>query len=240
MTYSHLAAEFIGGNPAHMQGAQTPGYVVIHGTVSPCVRNGARNTANYFTSSSAGGLAHYVVDPGEIIACCQEEVAAWHSGHNADSLGVELCDPQVGDSSRWADADHDAMLLLAAKLVADLCTRWNIPIQRLSPAELRDGGRGIVGHNDVRLAWPGCTDHTDPGAGFPWEHFLNLVRQAAAPAAAPSTPSEVPVIYTFSPGGSFLVVATKVTKVDPAQWAASGAPVVKVPAGVRPDQILPL
>lgn len=182
MTVSKLASATILGYPGHQQGPQTPAYLVVHGTVSATRYGGARATAAYFQSASSGGLAHYVVDPGEIIATCPEEIACWHSGHNANSIGFELCDPQAGPASRWADSLHVAELSLATRLVADVAGRHDIPLVKLSPAELAAGKRGIVGHNDVRLAWPGCTDHTDPGPDFPWEKFLAAVHAAQGPA----------------------------------------------------------
>ena len=149
--------------------------IVIHGTVSPCERGGAKNVARYFQSSSAGGSAHYVVDPGETVACLKETVVAWHAPPNTGSIGVELCDPQKGSSSRWRDDNHEAMLKRAAALVRQIAARWNIPLRRLTVAEVKAGKHGICGHVDVSKAFS-QTDHTDPGSGFPWDHFMALVR----------------------------------------------------------------
>src|SRR5690348_5937428 len=53
--------------------------IVIHSTVSPCVEGQARNSALYFRSPSAGGSAHYVVDPGEVVQVVYDGVIAWHA-----------------------------------------------------------------------------------------------------------------------------------------------------------------
>ena len=164
--------------------------IVIHATVSPCVKGGARNVAKYFQSDNAGGLAHFVVDPLESVQCCPEDVACWHAPPNHGSIGVELCDPQSGDGARWSDPNHEAMLALAAKLVADLCKRHSVPVTRLSSADLVAGKHGITGHVDVSHAFH-QSDHSDPGAAFPWTHFINLVSkasQAAQPHVAPVAP----------------------------------------------------
>lgn len=175
MTISTLAAAYIPGDPAHTSGRQSVcNRVVIHGTVSPTVVGGARATASYFQSPGAGGLAHYVVDPAEIIACAQEETVCWHAPPNQDSIGIELCDPVDADPARWADSAHQAMLVLAAKLTVDICHRWSVPTVQIDVAGLLAGQRGICGHVDVAQAWH-QSDHHDPGAGFPWAQFMALM-----------------------------------------------------------------
>lgn len=172
-----MAYPSIPGYSGHTSGTQTAvNRIVIHATVSPCVKGGARNVARYFQSSGAGGSAHYVVDPGEIIRCYAETTVTWHAPPNAGSIGIELCDPQKGTAARWADADHEAMLRLAAKLVREVAARWKVPLARLSVADLKAGKRGICGHVDVANAWH-KTDHGDPDiAGpFPWTRFMSLV-----------------------------------------------------------------
>ena len=148
--------------------------IVIHGTVSPCVKGGAVSVARYFQSPKTGGSAHYVVDPGEVVRCVPEGTVAYHAPPNTGSIGVELCDPQKGSSDRWGDANHEAMLVRAATLVRQIAIRWGIPLKRLSVAQVKAGARGICGHVDVSNAFR-QTDHTDPGSGFPWAHFMDLV-----------------------------------------------------------------
>ena len=159
--------------------------IVIHCTVSPCVKGGARNIAAYFRDRvTRPSSAHYVVDPGEVVQTVWDSVVAYHAPPNDHSLGVELCDPMTGPGSRWRDDDHEAMLRHAAELVAGLCAAYNVPVRHVTPAQLRAGERGICGHADVRDAWHQTT-HYDPGETFPWAHFLKLVREAGKPEPAP-------------------------------------------------------
>lgn len=162
---------------AHSSGRQSNvSRIVIHCTVSPCAPGWAVKIANYFKSPNSGGSAHYVVDPSAIVQCLPEDTIAWHAPPNTNSIGVELCDWQKGNASRWSDSDHESMLKRAAVLVRGIANRHDIPIVRIGPAELRKGKRGICGHVDVSNAWH-QSDHGDPnmGGNFPWEHFLNLV-----------------------------------------------------------------
>jgi N-acetyl-anhydromuramyl-L-alanine amidase AmpD len=148
--------------------------IVIHGTVSPCVRGGARAVANDFHRTHRDASAHYVVDPGHIVQCLKETTIGFHAPPNNKSIGIELCDPQKGSSARWRDANHEAMLRLAAELVREVAARWKVPLVKLSTAEVQSLRHGICGHVNVSHAFH-MTDHTDPGKGFPWAHFMSLV-----------------------------------------------------------------
>lgn len=187
MTASIKPDVFIQGFTGHEGGPNgTITRVVIHATVSPCEPGDARNVAAYFQSPNSGGLAHYVVDPTEVVGCAPLDRWVWHAPPNPGSIGVELCDPQTGADSRWADDNHVAMLNRAASLVAGLCVHYSLPIVHLSAADLLVGKHGITGHAEVSGAWH-QSDHTDPGSGFPWSAFIALVKKAAAPA--PSDPN---------------------------------------------------
>jgi hypothetical protein len=110
------------------------------------------------------------------VQCVKETTIAYHAPPNTGSIGIELCDPQTGPSSRWGDAGHEAMLRLAARLVREVAARWKVPLKRLTVADLKTGKHGICGHVDVSNAWH-QSDHSDPGSGFPWDHFMTLVTE---------------------------------------------------------------
>lgn len=180
---------FIQGNQAHTSGPMgTVDLVVIHATVSPCKVGGARQNASYFQTDAAGGLAHYIVDPSEVVQACREAVACWHAPPvNQRAIGIELCDPQAGLASRWGNPAHKSMLALAARLVADVCHRHGLPMVYVDHNSLLRGERGITTHHDVTLAYHKST-HTDPGPAFPMGAFITAVnghRTAPPPTPAP-------------------------------------------------------
>lgn len=163
--------------------------IVLHGTVSPTEVGGARKIAAYFRSTAAGGSAHYVVDPGEVVQVAYDSVVCWHAPPNANSLGVEMCD-WVADGgrgaalplSRWNHGDHAAMLARTARLVAQLCLAYDVPPRMVGPVGLRAGRRGICEHSDVAEAFK-QSSHWDCG-NFPRRRFVRMVRQYVAAAKA--------------------------------------------------------
>jgi N-acetylmuramoyl-L-alanine amidase len=175
--------------------------VVIHGTVSPTREGQALATAQYFARVVRPSSAHYTVDPGAIWQSLPEDVIAYHDGTNKESIGVELCDMVDGSADRWIRPVHQHMLRRAARLVNELCERYDIPIRRLTPAQIRNGEKGICGHVDMRDAFPGSTTHYDPGASFPWAAFLVMVRSlppvtpVVPPVPAPLIPEDAMYIW---------------------------------------------
>lgn len=195
------------GPPAKAsKGSNKPIYrIVLHGTVSPTAKGEARKIAAYFRSPNAGGSAHYVVDPGEVVQAAYDSVICWHAPPNSHSIGVEFCDWVAANNgrggalplSRWDGGLHADMLARGARLVAELCLAYDVPVQLVGPAGLRSGKRGICEHSDVSEAWR-QSSHWDLG-NFPRRRFLSMVQaevaaikaKQQAPAAAP--PQPVPV-----------------------------------------------
>lgn len=161
--------------------------IVIHGTVSLTMLGGALQIAHFFTLASAGGSAHYVVDPAQVVGCVREAEIAWHAPPNAHSIGWEFCDMVAWDPrypngfpneaawhGRWSLPAWDAMLRLGAAGVRADALRLGVPMARIGVGQLLAGAHGICGHIDVSQAWH-QTDHTDPGPDFPWDRFMGYV-----------------------------------------------------------------
>lgn len=183
------------GPPAHSSdGENKPvNRIVIHSTVSACKAGGARQIAAYFKSSSAGGSAHYVVDPGEVVQVAYDSVICWHAPPNQHSLGIEMCDtpgPVPDDKPataaykaarrrwRWRLPQQQQLLERTAQLTAELALAYRVPIRYVGPVRLRLGWRGITTHAAVSLAWRQST-HWDPGF-WPRREFMRRVRRHAA------------------------------------------------------------
>ena len=167
--------------------------IVIHSTVSPCVPGGARNIAAYFRSPSAGGSAHYVIDPREVVQAAYDSVVCWHAPPNPHTLGLEMCEypgPVPNDpprsarrkalkkSWRWVKPRQQRMLRRTAKLTAELCLAYDVPVRFLGKRKLKKLGRdarGITTHANTSLAF-GQSTHWDPGW---WPRGLFMVQVRA-------------------------------------------------------------
>lgn len=156
--------------------------VVIHCTAGaePGQAGAARSTAAYTKSTSRPSSWHYCADSKESVQLTYDSVVAYHDGTNSNSIGYELsCSLSSEGKGHWERADHQAMLKIAAEDVARLCLAYDVPIVKLTPAEVRAGKKGLCGHVDMRSAFPGSTSHWDPGPYFPWAQFIGLVKAAA-------------------------------------------------------------
>lgn len=159
--------------------------IVIH-TIEGVRREGtARSTARWFagelapTFPSPAASAHYCIDDQETIACVLDCHMAWHApGANEDGIGIEHAGFAAMTREQWRDGYSSAVLLRSASLVRGLCDRWKIPIARIGADELRAGAGGICGHFDCTVAFSHGRGHTDPGEGFPWSDYLDLVQTA--------------------------------------------------------------
>lgn len=168
--------------------------IVIHETVSPCVPGGARSIAAYFRSPRAGGSAHYVVDPGEVVQVVLDDTVAWHAPPNEHSLGIEMCDypsslsldhwlakdpAQVEHGNRknplrYLEKNHRQMLRRTARLTAQLCLAYDVPAKFLTPEQLLAGEHGVTTHANVTKAFH-QSSHWDPGL-WPKRAFMRQVR----------------------------------------------------------------
>lgn len=188
-TYPSPSPDYIGPANRHGGSNNKPvDRIVIHATVSACAV-GARSIAEYFKRTSKPASAHYVVDQKEPIQALFDSYVGYHAPPNTHSLGIELCCTLAGQGKgHWKRRDHQKMLRNAAKLTAQLCLHYDVPVVHLDGADLRAGKRGIAGHADVRDGWHQTT-HWDPGPYFPWADFLRMVREEVAKIQQPVTPA---------------------------------------------------
>jgi MYXO-CTERM domain-containing protein len=138
------------------RGAAQINYIVIHtvqGSYAGCI--------SWFKNSSSKVSAHYVVrsSDGQITQMVDDKNVAWHDAcFNSQSIGIEH-EGYISDPGRWYT---DAMYKASAKLTSWLCDQYGIPKTRAH----------IMGHVEA----PDCSDHTDPGSGWNWNYYMELVK----------------------------------------------------------------
>lgn len=161
-------------------------YIVIHYTAGSERATSAEDGAAYDARRTDGTSTHYFVDSNSVVQCVRTSDRANTARSKGNRLGIqyELCGT-VQTRAQWLDAASLPTLRNAAKQAARDAKRYGIPVRRLSVAETRrawtefpNGPRGFVGHVDCTYAYPeDGGDHTDPGANFPWDTFLDMVRE---------------------------------------------------------------
>jgi len=142
--YGHVVGilrQIKGGNPM----SKFPGYSSLTTRVDPRImpsssragkkishilvhHNAGTSTEAALNTWAAGQTsAHYQITPNEIIGCIEEPYAAWHAGTldmNQRSIGLEHLNSS--GAPRWEVAD--ATLRNSAKIIADICKRYNLPV----------------------------------------------------------------------------------------------------------------
>lgn len=137
--------------------------IIIHDT-----EGSYAGTISWFKNPDAQVSAHYVVrsSDGHIAQMVDEKNIAWHDAcYNTNTVGIE----HEGYASKPEQWFTEAMYTESAKLTAYLADKYNVP------KEHKTGG--IQGHGEA----PDCSDHTDPGPGWNWTHYMDLVRTGGAP-----------------------------------------------------------
>jgi hypothetical protein len=122
-----------------------------------------------FFDRSTNSSSHAVADDATLLDnLVPYDRAAWTLRNgNSRSDNLELCGFAKWTRNEWLD-QHQGMLNNAARWIRSRCQARGIPIVKLSPADVRAGRAGVIGHVDYTQ---GTNDgsHWDPGPGFPWD-----------------------------------------------------------------------
>ena len=109
----------------------------------------------------------------------------WAARATGNRYGIHYSFLGYARESRDVWLAHMHQLELAARAAAHDCKEYELPLKWLTPAELRAGHKGLCTHADISAAWHE-SDHTDPGAGFPKDVMLQLIRRHMNNSAAPT------------------------------------------------------
>jgi N-acetylmuramoyl-L-alanine amidase len=150
--------------------------IIIHSTES----HSARSSANWFANPNSKGSAHILVDDNECYRTLDDTVIPWGApGANTHGFHVEHTGFAAWDRAKWMS--HEQTLRRGAFKSAIHAVKFGIPIQLLNVADLKNGRSGFATHATVSKFHPPKKGggHTDPGAGFPLDHYMELVEQFA-------------------------------------------------------------
>lgn len=139
-------------------------HIVIHDT-----EGSFAGSVSWFQDPTAKVSAHYIVRSidGYIVQMVDEKNVAWHDKcFNTTTIGIEH-EGYMAAPERWYT---EAMYLESAKLTAYLADKYGIAKAHGT----------ILGHGEA----PDCSDHEDPGPGWNWPHYIDLVKTGGAPTYA--------------------------------------------------------
>ncbi|MFX4291472.1 N-acetylmuramoyl-L-alanine amidase [Streptomyces bohaiensis] len=157
----HGGAEWIPASGANLRRASRPRDFGIDRVVVHMPEATYDVTLRVFQDPSHRASTHYVVrsEDGHVAQMVRELDVAYHAGNrafNERSVGIE--------HEGWADQPEyltEAMYRSSATLVAGICARHGIPVDR----------DHIVGHREVPEVVRVC-----PGSAWDWDRYIELVR----------------------------------------------------------------
>lgn len=169
----------------------------------------------YF-NSGVQASSHVGIDAGGVQQYVDYGQAAWtlRSG-NPVSDNAELCafsrwtrDQWLGSATVDGCVNPRRILENAAAWTRQRCQARGIPMVKLSPADVKAGKRGVIGHVDWTLGM-GDGTHTDPGSNFPWDVFMQMVNNG--------TPIEEDDV-SWTENLTFTAPDGKVTSIQARDW----------------------
>lgn len=170
--------------------------IIIHDT-----EGSYQSAIDRFADPTQGVSAHYTIRSadGDITQMVHEADTGFHAGnraYNDRSIGIEH-EGYAAHPQQWYT---DTMLQASARLVAAICVKYNIVPTHTGASP---GARGsIIGHADIPsedgLHWGGNDSHTDPGSGWPWSRYMQMVQSYLVPP----TPVPAPALIPTGPGGA--------------------------------------
>jgi hypothetical protein len=147
-------------------------HIVLHSTEGDT----AAGAASWFANPASGGSAQLVVDDRECYRALDNTRIPWGApGTNVDGFHIEHAGFARWSRQKWMS--HEQTLRRGAFKAALHAVRFGIPLKLLSANDLSHGRSGFVTHATVSRVFHGS--HTDPGDGFPLDHYMELVKQFA-------------------------------------------------------------
>lgn len=237
-TATRTTAEYIGakwGGPPRAYGRGRDGkgvrLSVIHYTAGAEGRTSAEDGNAYDKRRTDGTSCHAFHDRDSTVQEVDRADRSNSAYSKGNRLGIhhELCGT-VQTRAQWFDEASDPTLWRAARAVAQDCVDFQLEPRRLTVPEVRaawysypNGPRGICGHVDITYAFPeDGGNHTDPGAQFPWDVFIERVKIGIAElTGAPTAPA--PTGRKARHSMVLYFTTRKTANGDTPVWALAGA-----------------
>lgn len=186
------------GIPSSSRGGTKARLVAVHTAESARTATSLRS---YFDRTESAS-SHVAIDATTTLEMVPRSRAAWTLRNgNPYSVNAELCAFAAWSRADWLStgtvqgcANPRKIVSRAAAWARRECLALGIPMVKLSPADVRAGKAGIIGHHDYTV---GMRDgsHWDPGPNFPWDIFMAEVRRGGA---APTEEDDIKFTDTYT------------------------------------------
>lgn len=177
----------------------------------------AINEAINATHRTDGVSSHFYADNREVMQSLDTVDRAGHSGTtigNENAVAIEITGVNGWTREQWiSNVNWDAVGLTLAYVVRF----YGIAVRHATVAEMKANPKvkAFYSHNDMRLAWPGKTDHNDPGPNFPWDVLFDHVNKGLNQINTPEL--EVDEMRTASFGPITLELGTSSLNIPPVE-----------------------
>lgn len=149
--------------------------VIIHATRSGKSMNPTEfiGTLNYMATPGTVSSQWVIARDGRAARCVPDDQQAWHAGEDNDNaFGIEL--EQGAEQDGFTAPQIDKLVAVCKGYMVDFGVA---PVHATSSTM-----SGFIGHQET--AQGQRSGKSDPGAGFPWDAFMNALTGSVAPTAA--------------------------------------------------------
>lgn len=138
---------------------------------------GNTNVIGYLERNWGTGSYHEMIDfDGESVRLVPDNKQAWAALPQGNKRGLHICAMGRAEWSRDRWLQEGKLLERHAQKYAEWNKIHGIPLVVITPDQAKAGHRGILGHNEIRLAW-GEGTHWDPGPGFPYDVVIRRANE---------------------------------------------------------------
>ncbi len=173
-TFSGYATRQVSTPNQGTRSGARPEYIVLHHMAT----TGFEAVLRMWHDGSKQGSAHYAIsNSGEVVGVVPEELRAWSLSSatwDSKSITFEIANQSAGGSWPVSSAAHES----TAKVVADLATRYAIPLDRAH----------IIGHREVYTRFGAGYATACPG-GLNLDFIVNRARELKGAPPISTTPT---------------------------------------------------
>lgn len=154
----------------------------------------AEDVAQYQIDSESGSYHVLADSTGKRLRENTDDWQTWSTGNQGNDILLHLSFVARASWTRAQWLAEEKMLRAGATVCAYWCNKYGFPIEY----DAKIGTLPGITTHDATRAWGG-TDHTDPGPNFPWDVFIQYVKEAARAGSDPkekdmATPAEIEAV----------------------------------------------